>query len=330
MNNIYKKLIVISSIFISSTSFSKEKSVNVVTWWGYLDANIIKTIEKKCNVSVTVDEYYSTDEFLRRFQKQKYSVVIFPSVVYNLISNKLVKSSDFINDININYNTNVLYSFNKHLYASKTGIFALSYTGFLYNPKQIKISSEDEIKDIFLKSKDKIVSVLDEPFEALKLISYSGVSFNKNDVIRDYKRLIGDSKIYITNDTLKLVKDENFAFSYIWAGAAYKRISEFNHLKFLIHPKLSYISSDLIGMTNKDNDTICVAKSLAGKELLRLILSKTNYFSPYGFSDQKTFLSEEYKNFFTDFKKYSWIKEPKKDEYYNLINLWEIVKGEIK
>ena len=53
-------VILLFSIF-SASAFSAEKTkVNILSWWGYLSGDGIKSVEKKCNVELYVDEYYSS------------------------------------------------------------------------------------------------------------------------------------------------------------------------------------------------------------------------------------------------------------------------------
>ena len=89
MSIFYFKVIL---ILLSLLYCNKLYCVNIFSWWGYLDKNIITKLESQCNTKVYFDEYYSTDEFLRRFNKDNYSIIIFSSVVYNFIKYRLNNS----------------------------------------------------------------------------------------------------------------------------------------------------------------------------------------------------------------------------------------------
>ena len=56
------------SILLSTNAFSKP-AVNILSWWDYINSEeIIKLVENKCNVDVSIDEFYSNDEFSRELE----------------------------------------------------------------------------------------------------------------------------------------------------------------------------------------------------------------------------------------------------------------------
>ena len=321
--------ILINLINYNQNAFS---SVNIISWWNYLDKNTIFELQNKCKTSISIDEYYSIDEFLRRFQKQKYSIIIFPGGVYNLISDKIRGTGISFQKIKGNYHSNILSSFNEQKFSSNVGIFALSITGFLYDPMKIKITKDQDLKSILKNARNKKIALIDDPFESLKLMSFEKKIANVNDGLNEFRQLVDGTHFIITNDTLKIIEDKDFAMAYSWVGVAFKRITKKPELKFIVHPKLSYISADLIATMKKDAETECVAKLLASKEILNSILSRTFYFSPYGTPDgikNKDF-EIEYKHFINDNQKLNWLETPEKDEYQKMINLWQRIKIAMK
>jgi spermidine/putrescine-binding protein len=70
----YIILIIFSSLATPNIVFAKsDKSVRVLSWWGYIDPREekIKRIEQKCNAEISLDEFYSNAEFLDRLSNQK-------------------------------------------------------------------------------------------------------------------------------------------------------------------------------------------------------------------------------------------------------------------
>jgi len=82
-------------LFFSPTLKAQQSSqVNVLTWWCYLDKPWVSTyIQEKCHVSLSFDEYYTNDEFWRRWasQKSNYDIIIFEDIFYKQHYGKLAK-----------------------------------------------------------------------------------------------------------------------------------------------------------------------------------------------------------------------------------------------
>jgi spermidine/putrescine-binding protein len=83
----------------------KERSVNVITWWGYLDSpEVAQEVKKQCHVNLSHDTYYTNNEFLRRVNtnKTRYDIIIFTQTIYDLVnvgsaSNPLKPREEFLN-----------------------------------------------------------------------------------------------------------------------------------------------------------------------------------------------------------------------------------------
>ena len=68
------------------------RAVNILTWWGYIDyPEIINAAEKRCHAKISFDQYYSNDEFLRRWREQRdsYDIIIFSNTIYPGIKNEI-------------------------------------------------------------------------------------------------------------------------------------------------------------------------------------------------------------------------------------------------
>ncbi|WGL61175.1 hypothetical protein QEJ31_06140 [Pigmentibacter sp. JX0631] len=294
--------------------------INILSWWGYLTENELKVIEAKCSTKIYFDEYYSNDEFLRRVRKDDYSIIIFSSVVYNFVSDLVKNQSVSLSKSRSEYNYYLLKEFKKKNFPQNIGIFSVSYTGFLYDQNNFNLDTNDEIEDIFRKAEGKVISILDDHIESLNLLQNLNTKKEINSVVNSFSNLLNNKTVFITNYNDKIVKNKNFAFSFTWMGEALYRIKKYNDYKFYIHPKMNYLSVDLISAIKNDNKTKCVIDTLLNKDFLNNILASNFYISPY--SD---LLKLNIKNSGLD-----WIKIPDKNEYNLKSNIWQRIKINLK
>src|SRR5690606_7579461 len=132
----------------------------------------------------------------------------------------------------------------KRNYPKNVVYFAHSMSGFLWNPANISINKNDTIETIFKKSVNKYVVITDDPGEAKKLIEFNG---DKNLSISNFKKMVQQANVYITNNYSQIYNKPEFSFSYGWSGEALVDLLTSNKdYQFLVHPKMSYISSDLL------------------------------------------------------------------------------------
>ena len=129
--------------------------------------------------------------------------------------------------------------------------------------------------------------IIDDPVEAWKLTEAGlddqskGISFN-NLTRKNFNLLIQNSTVYIVNNYSKIFNKTDFAFSFVWSGESVVDILESNkNYEFLIHPKLSYISSDLLAQTTNDAKSYCVSRFLTTKKSSAYFQNNEFYFSPY-------------------------------------------------
>lgn len=328
-------------IVINVSAYAKNNNkptVNVLTWWGYLNYPEIKNeIEKKCNVNISYDEYYSNDEFLQRFSKEhnNYDITIFSYTIYNLIKDKIaLKHSDLWKN-SLQYNPIIKQHYDQGKFPPNVVFFQHSLTGFLWNPAIINISPSDQIFSIFNKAKTNLVVMIDDPVEATNLMKLGFREQNKNIsdsnilTINNFKQLTQNSKVYITNGDNNIYNKPNFAFAYSWSGDAIAIITNSkNNDQFLIHPKLSYITADFLAVLNNKPEVNCVAKVLSSSEILNFIQNKDYYFSPY--INENNIPKSKFRNIYLDFLKklpeLTWIT-PASSQYFDMLyKTWESVK----
>jgi hypothetical protein len=153
----------------------KKPTVNILTWWGYLDQpELIKKIEKKCDAQISVDQYFSNSEFLRRYHEQKssYDIIIFASTIFEIIRSDIpnLPKSPLWKQSN-QYNRYIKQHYLKANYPRNVIYFAHSISGFLLNPKTIKLSGNESLETIFNKANGKKIVLMDDSAEINKLLN---------------------------------------------------------------------------------------------------------------------------------------------------------------
>lgn len=333
-------IILITSLFCSLAISGKlnSRKINILSWWGYLDhPEIIEEVKRECNVDLSVDEYYSNDEFIRRWREQKnnYDVIIFSDTVFNFISKELPRlKGNTLWKQATSYNPIIKKHYMDRHYPPNVLYFVHSVRGFLWNPANISISPTDSILSIFSKAKNKYVVIMDDPFEVQKLIeqSVSGDNYFPRDSAlskKNFRRVIQDSIVYITNNYSQIYKKQNFAFSFSWSGeAVFDLVESQEKYQFLIHPKISYISSDLISQASNRRGAYCVSKLLASKKILTVIQNKDYYFSPYvDFSKEKNiFFIQLYKEFTSNLSELQWADAINEKDFQEINKSWQLIK----
>lgn len=312
--------------------------VNILVWRGYLDDPNIKAIVKKqCNANISYDEFYSNNEFISRFEHghSNYDIIIFPFSIYSLIKDEINLPTSDLWQQSLRYNPIIKAQYQKSKLSPNVVFLEHSIIAFLYNPEVVNLSSTDDLATIFAKAKSNILVVTDDPVEVQSLMQFGMPG--KNGPI-DYKKAINyfkkttqNNKLYITNDYSKIAASSNFAFAYSWASEAIHTLTDINkNYKILIHPQLSFISTDLLAELNNKVNTTCVAKTLSSKEVTTLIQNKRFYFSPY--TDNSNLKNALHKNIYQEFLKnlneLQWIEPQDKNTVGELNRMWELIKIE--
>ncbi len=322
-----------------ATATSHSRVVNILTWLGYLNyPAIVKEAENECDVKISFDEYYSNDEFLRRWQGQDdyYDIMIFSDTIYNVIRNKIpnFKESLLWNQ-SLFYNSSIKAHYDKLKYPHNVIYFAHSLSGFLWNPKNITLSSGDSIATIFKKANKKYVAMLDDPIEMEVLMEANFIKKTQQEnrkegiTISNFKKMIQDANVYVANDYSQIFNKPEFTFSYGWIGEALVDLGKSNKdYQFLIHPKLSYISSDLIAQTTNKKTALCVVKFLTSKKTMSLIQQRYFYFSPYAdySSIENAMFKNIYKNFLIALPSLTWIDSFDKKGFRQINRSWQLIK----
>ena len=321
----------------------EKQPVNILTWWGYIDgaSSSIKTIEKECNVEISYDEYYSNDDFIEKVSQTdtSYDIVIFSQTVLNSVKSKLGRKNSNLHTLSNNYYPLFKERYLKTKLPNNMVYFAISLTGFLYNPNNITISGDDTIEKIFQDAQSNIIVVIDDGLEANYLIK-SLLKENKENAknSRDlyyystweiFNKLFQGKHVFITNKLDSIIKDKNFSFGFVWSGEAIELISkENNNLEFLVHPKLSYLSTDILAQINEKLATTCVAKKLSGKKFLDDLQNKSFYFSPYMLKPKgnNKYFIDLYVSTIKELPNLPWVDSMTKENIDQVKYNWDYVK----
>jgi hypothetical protein len=318
-----------------SLNIKTNKSVNVLSFWGYLDDSRIKnTIESKCKVKFSNDTYYTNEEFLNIFNKSSdsYDIIIFSNLTYGSIKNKIVNNDSKLWKVSYNYHPYFKNYYFSHQYPHNIVFFTHALMGFMYNPNKINISPNQNIYEIFRNAKNNDVILVDDPSEINNLLRLGfkhQISSNKKFSELDYdklKNVTQHSKIFITNDFNQIYKKENFALAFLWSGDALLYIKNSKKpYKFVLNPYLSFICTDLLAQLRETPEAKCVAEALESPKIMQYVQDSTYYFSPYFInnSDNKNF-SILYTQTKEILPKLTWIQPlPNFTKY---INKWDDIK----
>ncbi|HVV69331.1 MAG TPA: hypothetical protein VHE99_09935 [Gammaproteobacteria bacterium] len=307
-----KPLIILAKLFIFclflvspllALSTPSTPPVNILTWWGYLTSPWVhEMIMNQCHVNISYDEYYTNDEFIRRFREHntQYDIVIFPNIDYQMFAKQLTKNTSKLFENTKAYEKNVRANYEKQNYAHNVVYFQLNIEGFLWNPKVINLSDTDSISTLFKKAGSNTVVMIDDPMFVYYLLNTNVENIDKMAELKKFENLSKNSKLFLTNELNDIYGRSDFAFAYTWPGIAIYAIdNKYKNYRYLIHPELSLISADLLATMNNNPATVCVANVMAGKEFLSKMQNDALYISPY--KDLTSISSPTMKNFVESF-----------------------------
>jgi hypothetical protein len=331
------KKLLISWLLVSSFINSVEAAmptVNILSWFGYLRSpQINKLVQDQCHVTLSVDEYYSNDEFLRRWKSDKnnYDLIVFANLLYKTIEDEITLKYSDLSQVSQNYHPVIKQHYIDGHYANNVVYFSHSIMGFLWNPSLIHLSEQDDMYSVFAKAKNNRVVLIDDPMEVRNMIHLGNdkqVQLN----LKNLRAMLQSAQVTFTNDYNKIYETPNFAFSYTWSGDAMLDIQKSGKsYQFLIHPKTSFICTDLLAQTKVNAETNCVAKVLSSKTAMNILQNANYYFSPYG--DYKNIESlmfkKTYQDVFHQLSQFSWIQSVTEQEIKELEQSWKVLKLEI-
>jgi hypothetical protein len=335
-------LIVVFGVFIFSASAyaqsdpsDPKETVNILTWWGYLDCpGLVSMVEKECNVKISYDSYYTNREFLRRWrtQGQIYDIIVFSDTIYDVIKDEIALEFSSLHENLRLYPSIIKKQHENNKFPPNVVFYTHSLTGFLWNPKIISLAKDDSLYSIFKKAGEKIIIIMDDSAEIQKLISlgyyetvYGKKKYKKYKdklislTIENFKKLIQQTKLFITNDYSKAYTNKNFAFAFMWSGDAISNLKKSKkRYKFLVHDNLSYVSSDLLANLNNKPYVVATAKALTSRKAMDIVQNNEYYFSPHLDLSNVTepVFKQIYRQFIKKLPDLSWIKSIPEHESY--------------
>jgi len=270
-----------------AASPAKEK-VNILTWYGYLRSpEIASAIKNECGVEISYDEYHFTNECLWRFNSSvggfhTYDVIIFPSELYEVFKKSIEIKNSNLSQAAKDYGDHVKKHYLSQDYTNNVVYFTLPFTGFIYDPKNIKISATDTIDMMFAKAKSNLV-VLYCSYPAIRMLFDNDKKLPLSLFVKHFRETMQGAYIYTLNGHIELYDNDRFAFAYQRSGEAISAIkfSKNRSLSFFVHPKHSYIIPDLLAELNTKPKTQCVARVLASKKVSNIVQKEMYYLSPY-------------------------------------------------
>lgn len=350
----YKKPYIFLAFFLSSflflSAFAAEDShryqstINVLTWFDYMDDNspIVKKIERQCQVNISHDGYYSNNEFLQRFQGsgvKYYDVIVYSDTISNIVNSRINLPDSTLYKVANAYHPIIREHYFSEKYPHNVLYYVHSFSGFLYNPAVIRLTPQESLMSMFQEAGNNTVFLLEDPTEVNLLLTValhgkSDLTNAQNLVpitVGNFKKVYQNARVEFSDAPDRVVTLENFAFAYQWSGEAVLLMKKSGgKLQFLIHPDLSYISTDLIAETNTSEKTNCVARLLAGKEYLDYLQNKTYYISPYGDVEQmrdKT-ARDLYRPLMSRLAVFPWLKPLPEKQLEEINKRWDAIKAD--
>ncbi|HEU5280401.1 MAG TPA: hypothetical protein VFU82_00230 [Gammaproteobacteria bacterium] len=324
---------------IPACAFSAQSEINVLTWWGYLDhPKLIAEAEKKCGVAISHDIYFSNEEFLRRWRgsEDDYDIIIFSETIYKTIMPYLPHINTSLWKESEDYHPVIRSHYLANHFPKNVVYFSHALTGFLWNKQLIQLSESDTASSIFEKARKHTVVIIDDPAEIRQFLEdgYNQGNFlsvNQTDKFFNHLESIKkETKMYFTNNFSEVNNGSNTAFIYAWSGDAMNLLShdKNNNFTFLLHPKLSHITSDLLAQTSKKPGAYCVAEYLTSKKTMSVTQNLYFYFSPYAnyqFVSDKNFRAA-YVNFVKNLPLFPWLASVNMDTFSHLNVAWALTK----
>ncbi|MDG9668702.1 hypothetical protein ONV78_13245 [Hahella sp. CR1] len=309
-------------------SHANARPVNILTWWGYLNApGLMDEIGRACGAEISYDDYYTNQEFLSRLDGDRYDIIIHSDVVYDFTKDIVAQAPRVnLSQISDRYHPAVKQRFIGDGYTENTALFQLSLTGFLWNRNTFSVDESQQIEDIFQAAKGKRIVVIDDAIEVANLVAKA----HSPNGLRRIETLVGDSQFVITNSLGKIFSDASFSFAYTWSGAALSKLRNNPHLRFTIHPSLSHISRDLITALSADKAAVCVAKALSSESFLNGLMLTTKYYSPFlsvrpDDIEDKLF-AHDYTQFLQHIDALPWLQRYPTEQYNQLEEEWLMIK----
>jgi len=333
-------LLAISILSFPQYSVAKQQ-VNILTWWGYLDwaKPELKSISKQCHANISFDNYYSYNEFLNRLNNQsnRYDILIFSDTVSKRFMNRINLPDSRLYQVTRHYMPATKKHYDQMHYPHNVVYFQHAVMALISNPKLIHINQDSNLFSIFNQAGKHIVVMVDDPVEANMILTMGMTKHYKVTSklfplsINNFKALMQQSRLIITNTPWHIIRLPDFAVAFQWSGDAIEMVEHNPNLKLFIDPKTSYITSDLLAELNTTASTNCVARALSSKAFLEKVEKHTYYISPYGtYSHSNNALFRKtYHQIMAAFPTLPWIRSVSSQKLNQITQIWALIKLQI-
>lgn len=332
-------LLQVMCTFVPCTGYATtaKPTINILAWWGYLDdPDLIARTEKACNVKISHDDYYSNDEFLRRWRgsEDNYDILIFTESIYNSAAPHLpIVNTTLWQEAN-DYNPIIKSHYFSKKFPHNVVYYAQALTGFLWNKSLVTIKQNDSLQQVFSKSRGHTIALIDDPLEIKILLdtknNHSSLSAdNSIHAFDNIESLLDNTNIIPINNYRQLSDHKDLAVIFTWSGEAIRDvINNSNAWEFTINQNLSQISSDLLAQTTNSPAAFCVAQHLTSKSEMNFMQNKEFYFSPY--ADNSRVTNENFRKLYAQFlqvlPRIKWLSTMDGENLNKLNTAWAITK----
>jgi hypothetical protein len=313
------------------------KGVSILTWWGYLDTPEIKQLSNACQVNIQLTEIYSSEQFIQSFKEQRpYDISIYPADLYPNYKQAFPELGKTITQITKEYHPKIKAQYNQQAFSEDTLYFQHAVMLFLSN-KAIDQKTFD-LEHLFEGANQGRV-ILPNSFELIDRLLEQG---NPTVASQYWDKL----KIAVQNGSIELsdfgtsVYGKDFSLAYQVSGellnpnitwpSTKDNDGNLSHPEISLHPKYSFVASDILSLNSHSQTAYCIATHLASQEFLKHISNTNFYFSPFGDSPEALTTNSPELDFFGVADQLFWLAPKHRNNYSpKAVKAWEAIQSTI-
>ena len=321
----------------SSSFFGNNKSVSIISWWGYLDnEQQMAKLEAQCKTEITVKEYTSLVEFPTLVADKTYDIYIYPLGYHKTVEPNLPPEGPDLTALTAGYHPTILKQYQAHNMPKDSLFFQHASLAYVYDKHVLPDLSKLTIDSLFALADQGHVYLMDEIKQLNTLLKQSQTGSALDTWIKLHRKVQQQSQwpqgtgagFYFSNFISKIL-NPNLVLGVIDSGELinphldWRSVTQGNPnktLAFGLHPQLSQVNSDIIAVKTHKKAAVCVAKAMGSREFLRQISNENFYFSPFK-DDLSVELSTATAQIHQDFYNYastlSWTDDQLNDDLIN-------------
>ncbi len=266
---------------------SENPAVNILIWWDYIDKSLILKAEKQCGVRLNLNQYYTSSEFSKQFDKDKYDIAVYSDTSYPEIMSKIIETNIDISDLSKGYHPRFIREYREKNLPKNTLFFQHAITGILWNTDNSSFDHNSTIKDVFSTSGGDVWVMFSDSAESMPFMSMlmlgnpSGVPLKSRDMAEKLNNISHGKRLLFSNNLGKVAHRSDFSLAYVWSGEAVYETKNKNNFDFTSNNKISSILSDYLTVLNDKKSSVCVGRFFSQKETSLAISDTRFYFPPY-------------------------------------------------